>query len=122
LDQGQPTKSATGGGTAEPQRIWLPNAIVDGAADETPPLRLLRQMQDVRRLRLFVAMYDSHDLANDGGISRTVLSQKHTLTKEGSRGAWLKGNAWQASLRLLRAWDVISLTDKKSVFRHLHGQ
>jgi hypothetical protein len=28
----------------------------------------------------------------------------------------------QTSLRLLRAWDVISLTDKKSVFRHLHGQ
>jgi hypothetical protein len=73
--------------SAEPQWIWLPNAIVEGAADEIPPLRLLRQMQDVRRLRLFVAMYDSHDLANDGGISRTVLWQKHTLTKEGKRGA-----------------------------------
>lgn len=71
----------------EPQWIWLPNAIVDGAADETPPLRLLRQMQDVRRLRLFVAMYDSHDLANDGGISRAILWQTHILTKEGQRGA-----------------------------------
>jgi len=75
------------GRSDEPQWIWLPNAIVDGAADEIPPLRLLRQMQDVRRLRLFVAMYDSHDLANDGGISRTVLWQNHTLTKEGNRGA-----------------------------------
>jgi hypothetical protein len=73
--------------TAEPHWIWLPNAIVDGAADETPPLRLLRQMQDVRRLRLFVSMYDSHDLANDGGISRSVLWQEHTVIKEGSRGA-----------------------------------
>jgi hypothetical protein len=73
--------------SAEPQWIWLPNAIVDGAADEIPPLRLLRQMQDVRRLCLFVAMYDSHDLANDGGISRTVLWQIHTLTKESNRGA-----------------------------------
>lgn len=73
--------------SAEPEWIWLPNAIVDGAADEIPPLRLLRQMQDVRRLRLFVAMYDSHDLANDGGISRTILWQKHTVTKEGRRGA-----------------------------------
>jgi hypothetical protein len=73
--------------SAEPQWIWLPNAIVNGAADEIPPLCLLRQMQDVRRLRLFVAMYDSHDLANDGGISRAVLWQNHTLTKEGNRGA-----------------------------------
>jgi hypothetical protein len=71
----------------EPQWIWLPNAVVDGAANEEPPLRLLRQMQDVRRLRLFVAMYDSHDLANNGGISRAVLWQQHTLTKEGERGA-----------------------------------
>jgi ribosomal protein L15E len=34
----------------------------------------------------------------------------------------LKEMHGQTSLRLLRAWDVISLTDKKSVFRHLHGQ
>jgi hypothetical protein len=73
--------------SAEPQWIWLPNAMVDGVADEAPPLRLLRQMQDVRRLRLFVAMYDSHDLANDGGVSRRVLWQEHILTKEGKRGA-----------------------------------
>jgi hypothetical protein len=73
--------------SAKPQWIWLPNAIVEGAADETPPLRLIRQMQDIRRLRLFVAMYDSNDLANDGGISRTVLWRNHTLTKEGNRGA-----------------------------------
>ena len=34
----------------------------------------------------------------------------------------LKETHGQASLRLLRAWDVISLTDKKSVLRHLHEQ
>src|SRR5205814_9246735 len=78
---------AASSASAEPQRIWLPNAIVDGAADEKPPLLLLRQMQDVRRLRLFVAMYDSHDLPNDGGISRSVLWQEHTVIKEGSRSA-----------------------------------
>jgi hypothetical protein len=30
--------------SAEAQHVWLPNTIVDGAADETPPLALLRQM------------------------------------------------------------------------------
>jgi hypothetical protein len=44
-------------------------------------------MQDVRRLRLFVSMYDSSDLANDGGISRSVLWQVYALTKVGQRGA-----------------------------------
>jgi hypothetical protein len=71
----------------KPQWIWLPNAIVKGAADEIPPVRLLRQTQDVRKLRMFVAMYDSNDLPNDGGISRAVLWQTHDLRKEGARGA-----------------------------------
>jgi hypothetical protein len=72
---------------AEPEHVWLPNAVVEGAADEVPPLALLRQMQDVRRLRLFVALYDSSDLPNDGGVSRFSLRQNHTLTKVSERGA-----------------------------------
>jgi hypothetical protein len=70
----------------EPQRIWLPNAIVDGAADETPPLALLRQTQDVRRLKLFVALYDVNNLPNDGGVSRAILYEVYTLTKVSQRG------------------------------------
>jgi hypothetical protein len=49
----------------EPQHIWLPNAVVDGAAGETPPLALLRQMQDVRCLRLFVRFGASPKLVSD---------------------------------------------------------
>ncbi len=41
----------------EPQWIWLPNEFVTGAADETPPLELLRQSQDVMALRLVVDLY-----------------------------------------------------------------
>jgi hypothetical protein len=70
-----------------PQLIWLPNALVDGAAEEVPPLALLRQMQNVGSLRLFVALYDSSDLPNDGGVSRFSLCQNHTLTKVSQRGA-----------------------------------
>jgi hypothetical protein len=71
----------------EPQHIWLPNAIVDGAADEPPPLALLRQMQDIRKLQLFVALYDNNDLPNSGGVSRNVLYQEHTVSKVSQRGA-----------------------------------
>jgi hypothetical protein len=71
----------------KPQHVWLPNAIVDGAAGETPPLALLRQMQDVQRLQLFVMLYDNHDLPEDGGVSRKFLWQEQKLTKVGERGA-----------------------------------
>lgn len=73
--------------SSEPQHVWLPNAIIEGAADETPPVALLRQMQDVRRLQLFVSLYDTSDLPNDGGVSRLALRRTHTLTKIGQRGA-----------------------------------
>jgi hypothetical protein len=79
----------------QPQNVWLPNAIIDGAADEIPPLALLRQMQDVRRLLLFVTLYDRNDLPNDGGVSRLFLHKKHELQKVGQRGAssiWLFGS------------------------------
>jgi hypothetical protein len=60
--------------------IWLPNALVDGAADERPPLALVRQMQDVRVLQLLVALYDHNNLANDGGVSRSIIYQEHELS------------------------------------------
>ena len=71
----------------EPQHIWLPNSVVDGAAEETPPLALLRQMQDVRCMRLFLALYDGTDLPNEGGVARRFLFDGHTLTKISERGA-----------------------------------
>ncbi len=69
-----------------PQQVWLPNSIIDGASVETPPVALLRQMQDVRRLQLFVSLYDTSDLPNDGGISRSFLFERYTLTKVSNRG------------------------------------
>ena len=59
--------------TSDPQWIWLPNALVDGAAGETPPIELLRQSQEVGALRLLVDLYDAHSLAADGGIPRTLI-------------------------------------------------
>jgi hypothetical protein len=69
-----------------PQPIWLPNALVDGAADETPPLALLRQMQDVRRLKLFVTLYNVNNLPNDGGVARAILYEEHPLKMVSQRG------------------------------------
>jgi hypothetical protein len=52
----------------KPDFIWLPNAIVDGAADETPPVELIRQTQDVWALWMFIMLYADHNLSSDGGI------------------------------------------------------
>lgn len=53
--------------------VWLPNTLVIGAADETPPLERVRQTGDVMVLRLLVDLYHSQNLREDGGISRSVI-------------------------------------------------
>ncbi len=42
--------------------IWLPNALVDGAGSEVPPVARLRQIQDPMALRLFVELYGEQNL------------------------------------------------------------
>lgn len=56
-------------GDYEPDWTWLPNAIVDGAAGEPSPLERIRQLQSLAAIRVFVDLYHSHDLAEDGGVS-----------------------------------------------------
>ena len=41
----------------DPEWIWLPNRLVDGVANETPPIERVRQIQDVMALRLFIDLY-----------------------------------------------------------------
>ena len=66
--------------------IFLPNEIVTGAAEETPPLELLRQCQDTMTLRLFVDFYRSQNLREDGGINRKCTYWKYVRCKVGQRG------------------------------------
>ncbi|WP_017959980.1 hypothetical protein [Rhizobium leguminosarum] len=57
-----------GASDAEPDWIWLPNSIVDGAGNETPPVERLRARKDPFTLWFFVSLYSLHHLATDGGI------------------------------------------------------
>ena len=70
---------------SKPDWIWLPNALVTGAASETPPLELVRQTQDPMTLRLLVDLYHAHNLREDGGISRTHIRQKYERLRVGQR-------------------------------------
>jgi hypothetical protein len=68
---------------AETPWIWLPNELVSGAAEETPPVELVRQTQDVMTLRLLVDFYHAQNLADDGGVSRNYVRQEYERMKIG---------------------------------------
>jgi hypothetical protein len=75
--------------TAEPDWIWLPNTIVTGATGETAPIHLLRQAQNPAALRLFVDLYHSHGLAEDGGVHWRRIRRNYTRHKVGERGSFV---------------------------------
>src|SRR5690606_36450901 len=49
-------------GSPDPDWIWLPNALIDGAADEAPPVERVGQSHNLGALRLLVELYGAHDL------------------------------------------------------------
>jgi hypothetical protein len=73
---------------AVPDWIWLPNALVTGAADETPPVERLRQSRDLQALRLLIALYDEQNLAEYGGLPLDVLSGPYDRAELGTQGAY----------------------------------
>lgn len=69
--------------------VWLPNALMDGVASETPPIARLRQTQDVMALRLLVELYGSQNLREDGGISPTVFRWRYERERLGEYGQYI---------------------------------
>lgn len=84
-----------------PDWIWLPNTIVTGAANETPPVQLLRGAQDLDALKLFVNLYHSHALGEDGGIHWRKIRREYSRKKVGERGAL---TVWGFQEGTVRAW------------------
>jgi len=74
---------------ADAEWIWLPNAIVTSAADETPPIELIRQSHNVAALRLFVDLYAAQSLAADGGVDWRQLRRSRGRIKVGEYGPYV---------------------------------
>ncbi len=80
-----------------PERLWLPNEMVDGLPpkredgvrmpDELSPLRQVLQTGRVEDLRLFVDLYRHHDLVTSGGVPWTQLRIPYDRVQLGQRGA-----------------------------------
>lgn len=67
--------------------IWLPNALVTGVANESPPIARVRQSRTTDALELLVLLYASQDLLADGGLPRWLLHQDYHRETLLTRGA-----------------------------------
>lgn len=72
----------------EGELIWLPRTLVEGAANETPPVAKLRQTQDAMTFRLLVELYSAQNLREDGGISTKTVYISYERRKAGQQGAY----------------------------------
>lgn len=68
------------------QLLWLPNELVTGAGREIPPVKRLREADDLDALRLLIDLYGVHDLAGDGGLPRNLVVGKFKREKICERG------------------------------------
>ena len=81
----------------EPDWTWLPNALVDPGEGKglgaLSPVERLRKVQDIETLRLFVTLYNSQSLANDGGLDWReggirVPYERKFYTRVGALNIW----------------------------------
>jgi hypothetical protein len=73
----------------EPLTVWLPNTLVDGAADEVPPVELIRQTRNLPALQLLIELYSVQFLPNYGGVPRDLLKGVFERAKVGEQGPFV---------------------------------
>jgi hypothetical protein len=73
----------------EPFAVWLPNALVDGAANEVAPIERIRQTRCLPALQLLIELYSVQFLPNYGGVPRDLLEVVFDRTKVGQQGPFV---------------------------------
>jgi hypothetical protein len=73
----------------EPLAVWLPNTLIDGAANEVPPIELVRQTRSLPALRLLIELYAVQFLPNYSGVPRDVLKGVFERAKVGEQGPFV---------------------------------
>lgn len=68
--------------------IWLPRSLIEGAANEVPPITKVRQTQDVMMLRLLVELYSAQNLREDGGVRAEVYRKNYDRRQAGQQAAY----------------------------------
>jgi hypothetical protein len=68
--------------------IWLPRSLIEGAANEVPPITKVRQTQDAMMLRLLVDLYSAQNLREDGGVRADVYCEIYDRRQAGQQAAY----------------------------------
>lgn len=89
----------------KPDWIWLPNSLINGIAEEVPPVELVRQTGDVLTLRLLVNLYGAHRLHEDGGIHFRRIREQYDRHQIGQRGQYV---VWGFVPKTTIAWKDTS--------------
>lgn len=88
----------------KPDWVWLPNDLVDGAAEETPPLERVRQSQRVPAIRLLIDLYHAQSLQVDGGVHWRAIRQEFERTRIGQQGPY---TVWGFRKSTRRIWGSL---------------
>jgi hypothetical protein len=73
----------------EPLAVWLPNALIDGASNEVPPVELIRQTRSLPALSLLIELYAVQFLPNYGGVPRELLRGVFERARVGEQGPFV---------------------------------
>ena len=74
---------------SEPKAVWLPNTLIDGAADEVAPVELLRQTRLLPALQLLIELYAEQFLPSYGGVPHELLKFEFERLKVGEHGPFV---------------------------------
>jgi hypothetical protein len=74
---------------SEPKAVWLPNTLIDGAADEVAPVELLRQTRQLPGLQLLIELYAVQFLPSYGGVPHELLKIVFERVKVGEQGPFV---------------------------------
>lgn len=86
-----------------PRWVWLPNSLIDGAADERRPIERIRQSNFLPALRLLVDLYQAQEIAEVAGADwRGGGRDAYERLKVGKRGLYV---IWAFRYKYPTAWD-----------------
>ncbi|MBX3492132.1 MAG: hypothetical protein KF899_04175 [Parvibaculum sp.] len=110
---GQKFSDAASEDQSVPDWIWIPNAVVDGATGEAPPVERLRQIGNILALRIFCDLYHAQDLPSDGGLPwrRGEMIQKpYERIEVGRRGPYV---IWGFRPNTTQSWSDSPLVNTR---------
>jgi hypothetical protein len=110
----------------EPMAVWLPNTLVDGAADEVPPLELIRQTRSASALRLLIELYAVQFLPIYGGVPRDMVQVQFERAEIGQQGPFVvwgfKPKHWKSKAKHMTCSDKFACQFFSESTRQIDGR